>query len=259
MKKVLAGGILVFGIGGCCLALALQGSAQIREAPRAARQTKKETKPAPVTPAPSPCPDCEKTRETDSVTVCAMYEYANHGTYSSYYAMTCPFGPPVSMDAAPGIAGLPGSCQTPDPVKCVITAHKDPLSPRSNSGTPIYHVDARDGKIGKVGIVPGDTTDPVEKHGAKVLKKHYLKFEDHLGNMHFARAYVIRFDPAKARPRQLGSPLVLAVGHEITADMATGQEIEFEVFSADVSEAENTKYVQLNVGALQYQIILKKD
>ncbi len=71
-------------------------------------------------PAPrrlTPQPDSLEINPTSATTYCAMWMWADWGSYKSYYAIDCTTNAPLSIDG--NLAPLPGDCNDPGGPACV--------------------------------------------------------------------------------------------------------------------------------------------
>ncbi len=90
-----------------------------------------------------------------NTTVCLFYVWANHGSWCSWYGMTCNSGPPRNVDSAN--CGVSGNCGTPVSPGCITS----PSASKLESEAPPGAVSIDDGgQESGPGAAPG-RTEPV--------------------------------------------------------------------------------------------------
>ncbi len=213
-------------------------------------------------PAPrrlTPQPDSLEINPTDATTYCAMWAWADWGSYQSYYAINCSTNAPLSIDG--NLGPLPGDCANPGGACITFGSSFVPTASgaRGSKVTGSYSQKgvklARKHKAGEEPINranPQTTSPRTLKERTRIGQPIFVKFPRLPGSSDFVVVELQQFSVKGIGP----------AGQELAGTFAVGVEIDqapagkaVKELSRDQVKISDDHAARLEIGNVSYGIV----
>lgn len=206
-----------------------------------------------------PTPDALNLQPTVQIVYCAMYMWADWGTFKSYYAVNCSTGQPVNIDG--NLNPVPGNCQNPDGGCVILGSNVAPtkfangsILPTTGNAQSGIRLKAKrkagEGPINK--IVPNPQSTHVATAREKVGRPIYVSFQPAID-----KADEILVELQQYKVAGIGKG-----GAELTAIFSVGFEVESAPAGSTVSKLagnqvtiKDSHVAQIKLGNATYDVV----